>query len=151
MWPCYGSGGFRRLGPLHRVGPRKGDVQVIPEQFGRLGVLVVLAIAFPALPLLVSYLFYRLRIRPQRPDPIKTATYECGVESEGSPWGQFNVRYYLFALGFVIFDVEVIFLYPWAVQHASLNLDVLFKAALFMGILAFGLAYAWRRRALEWQ
>ncbi len=123
----------------------------IPEQFGRVAVLLLVALAFPALPLMVSQLFYRLRIRPEHPDPIKNATYECGVESEGTAWGQFNVRYYLFALGFVIFDVEVIFLYPWAVRHAELDLSALIKAALFMGVLGFGLAYAWRRHALEWR
>ncbi|MSQ41952.1 MAG: NADH-quinone oxidoreductase subunit A [Dehalococcoidia bacterium] len=122
----------------------------MPEQFGRAAVLVGFALAFPALPLLVSHLLYRLRLRPEHPDPIKNATYECGVESEGTAWGQFNARYYLFAIGFVIFDVEVIFLYPWAVQHATLALSALLKAALFIGVLAFGLAYAWRRRALEW-
>jgi NADH:ubiquinone oxidoreductase subunit 3 (subunit A) len=124
---------------------------VIPEQFGRVVVLLGAALAFPVLPLSVSYLFYRLRFRPERPDPIKEATYECGVIAEGGSWGQFNARYYLFALGFVIFDVEVIFLYPWAVQHAELPLVALVKAGIFMGILAFGLAYAWRRGALEWR
>jgi NADH-quinone oxidoreductase subunit A len=124
---------------------------VIPEQFGRVGVLILFALAFPALPLLISQIFYRFRFRPENPDPIKNATYECGVESEGAVWGQFNARYYLFALGFVIFDVEVIFLYPWAVRHAELDFASLIKAALFIGVLAFGLAYAWRRRALEWR
>jgi len=123
----------------------------IPEQFGRVAFLLLFAVAFPALPLLVSQLLYRFRIRPEHPDPVKNATYECGVESEGTAWGQFNARYYLFALGFVIFDVEVIFLYPWAVRHADLGPGSLVKAALFMGVLAFGLAYAWRRRALEWR
>ncbi len=124
---------------------------MIPEEFGRVGVLLALALAFPALPLGVSYLFYITKIRPQHPDPIKQATYECGVESEGSSWGQFNARYYVFALGFVIFDVDVIFLYPWAVQHAEMPLGTLLKAAVFMGILALGLVYAWRKRALEWR
>tara|TARA_B100000029_G_C17609400_1_gene968870 strand:+ start:3631 stop:3963 length:333 start_codon:yes stop_codon:yes gene_type:complete len=109
------------------------------------------ALAFPALPLMVSYLLYRFKIRPSRPDPIKEATYECGVIAEGSSWGQFNARYYLFALGFVIFDVEVIFLYPWAVQHTQLALGALIKATIFIGVLALGLAYAWRRDALEWR
>ena len=71
--------------------------------------------------------------------------------AEGGSWGQFNARYYLFALGFVIFDVEVIFLYPWAVQHTQLGLAALIKAAIFIGVLALGLAYAWRRNALEWR
>lgn len=124
---------------------------MIPEQFGRAAVLLAFALLFPALPLLVSQLFYRLRFRPQRPDPIKNATYECGVEAEGSALGQFNARYYLFALGFVIFDVEIVFLYPWAATHAELALSAIVKAAMFMGVLAFGLGYAWRRGALEWR
>ena len=127
---------------------------MIPEQYGRAGVLLLFAILFPALPLVLSHLLYRLRIRPERPDPVKGSAYECGVEAEGSSWGRFNARYYLFAIGFVIFDVEVIFLYPWAAAHAELalhSLAVLWKAALFVGVLAFGLAYAWRRGALEWR
>jgi NADH-quinone oxidoreductase subunit A len=124
---------------------------VIPEQFGRVGVLLVFALTFPAIPLIASWAFYRFRIRPDHPDPIKQATYECGVESEGTAWGQFHARYYLFALGFVIFDVEVVFLYPWAVVHGGLDADAILKAALFIGVLALGLAYAWRRRALEWR
>jgi NADH:ubiquinone oxidoreductase subunit 3 (subunit A) len=124
---------------------------VIPEQFGRVVVLLAFALLFPAIPLVVSWLFYRLRLRPAHANPIKEATYECGVESEGTAWGQFHARYYLFALAFVIFDVEVIFLYPWAVVHGNLDVAAIFKAALFMAILALGLAYAWRRRALEWR
>ncbi|MGE3857634.1 MAG: NADH-quinone oxidoreductase subunit A [Dehalococcoidia bacterium] len=123
----------------------------MPEQFGRVGILLFFALAFPALPLVASYAFGLFGLRPQHPTPIKEATYECGVEAEGSSWGQFHARYYLFALGFVIFDVDVIFLYPWAVNHAEMALGVLFKAFLFIGILAFGLAYAWRKRALEWR
>ena len=124
---------------------------MIPEQFGRVAMLLLFALAFPALPLAASFLFYRLKLRPEHPDPVKSATYECGVESEGSSWGQFHARYYIFALGFVIFDVEVIFLYPWAVNHAEAPLGTILKAAIFIGILAFGLAYAWRKRALEWR
>ena len=100
---------------------------------------------------MVSYLLYRLKVRPEVPNPVKYATYECGVEAEGSSWGQFNARYYLFALGFVIFDVEVIFLYPWAVEHQQMMFGVNWKALLFIGILVLGLVYAWRNRALEWR
>ena len=124
---------------------------MIPEQFGRVGILLIFALAFPALPLAASYAFGLLGLRRANPTPVKEATYECGVESEGTSWGQFHARYYLFALGFVIFDVDVIFLYPWAVNHAEMAVGVLFKAFLFIGILAFGLAYAWRKRALEWR
>ena len=141
------------VSPVRRRQAQDGrrDALVIPEQFGRVAILLLFALAFPALPLGVSFLFYQLRLRPDHADPVKQATYECGVESEGSSWGQFHARYYLFALGFVIFDVEVIFLYPWAVNSALLGPTVLFKAAIFIGILAFGLAYAWRKRALEWR
>jgi NADH-quinone oxidoreductase subunit A len=128
---------------------------VIPADFGRVGLLVILGLSFPALPLVVSQLLFRAQRRPENPDPVKNAIYECGVESEGTAWGQFNARYYLFALGFVIFDVEVIFLYPWAVNQLDLALTAplitLAKASIFMGVLAFGLAYAWRRGALEWR
>ena len=128
---------------------------MIPADYGRVGLLIILGLSFPALPLVVSQLLFRAQRRPEHPDPVKNATYECGVESEGTAWGQFNARYYLFALGFVIFDVEVIFLYPWAVNQAGLSLTdpliTLLKAAIFMGVLAFGLAYAWRRGALEWR
>ncbi len=128
---------------------------MIPADYGRVGLLIILGLSFPALPLVVSQLLFRGNLRPENPDPVKNATYECGVESEGTAWGQFNARYYLFALGFVIFDVEVIFLYPWAVNQGVLAatepIAALFKAALFMSVLAFGLAYAWRRGALEWR
>ena len=124
---------------------------MIPEVFGRVGILFLLALSFPMLPIMVSYLLYRLKVRPEVPNPVKYATYECGVEAEGSSWGQFNARYYLFALGFVIFDVEVIFLYPWAVEHQHMMFGVIWKALLFIGILVLGLVYAWRNRALEWR
>lgn len=124
---------------------------MIPEQFGRVGVLIMFAALFPALPLLLSQALYRLHRRPAHPNPIKNAIYECGVEAEGTALGRFNARYYLFALGFVIFDVEMVFLYPWAAAHAHLAVDAVFKAGLFIGILALGLAYAWRRGALEWR
>lgn len=124
---------------------------MIPEQFGRVGVLLGFALLFPAIPLAVSYLFYRLRLRPEHPDPIKRATYECGVEAEGSSWGRFNARYYMVALAFVIFDVEVVFLFPWATVFADLAWSAYFEAVLFVGVLALGLGYAWRRGALEWR
>ena len=124
---------------------------MIPEQFGRVAILIAFALAFPALPLAASWAFHKFRLRPDNPNPVKQATYECGVEAEGGSWGQFNARYYIFAIGFVIFDVEVIFLFPWATIHAEQPLGTILKAAVFIGVLALGLAYAWRRRALEWR
>ena len=120
------------------------------EQFGRAGFLLIFAFAFPLIPIVASFALGLLKIRPKRPDPIKSDTYECGVETEGDALGQFNVRYYLFALLFVIFDVEAVFLYPWAVSFGQLGLFAFVEAVLFVVILLAGYVYAWRRRALEW-
>ncbi len=120
------------------------------EQFGRAGFLIIFALAFPLLPISISFLLGALKIHPKRPDPIKSATYECGVETEGDALGQFNVRYYVFALLFVIFDVEAVFLYPWAVAFGGLGLFAFIEAVLFVAILLVGYVYAWRRNALEW-
>jgi NAD(P)H-quinone oxidoreductase subunit 3 len=121
------------------------------EQFGRAGFLLIFALAFPLIPIVASVVFGLLKIRPKRPNPIKSATYECGVETEGDAWGQFNVRYYLFALLFVVFDVEAVFLYPWAVAFRQLGLFAFVEAVLFVAVLLVGYVYAWRRKALEWQ
>ena len=120
------------------------------EEFGRAGFLLIFALAFPLVPILASVAFGVLKIRPKRPDPIKSATYECGVETEGDALGQFNVRYYLIALLFVIFSVEAVFLYPWAVALRQLGIFAFVEAVLFVLILVVGYVYAWRRKALEW-
>ena len=119
------------------------------DQFGRTGFLLLFALAFPLLPIMMSVMLGMLRIRPNRPDPIKEATYECGVETEGDAWGQFNVRYYVYALIFVIFEVEVVFLYPWAVACPALGTSAFFAGAIFLVILIVGFAYDWARKALE--
>ena len=124
--------------------------RAVLEQFGRAGFLLIFALAFPLIPIVVSVLFGLLKLRPSRPDPVKSATYECGVETEGDAWGQFNVRYYVVALLFVVFDVEVVFLYPWAVAFRQLGLFAFVEAALFLVVLLVGYVYAWRRKALEW-
>ncbi len=120
------------------------------EEFGRAGFLFLFALAFPLIPILASVAFGVFKLRPKRPDPIKEDTYECGVETVGDALGQFNVRYYLFALLFVVFDVEAVFLYPWAVSFRQLGLFAFVEAVLFVAILFVGYVYAWRRKALEW-
>lgn len=120
------------------------------EQFGRAGFLLIFALAFPLVPILASVLLGAFKMRPKRPNPVKEATYECGVETEGDAWGQFNVRYYVIALLFVIFSVEAVFLYPWAVAFRQLGLFAFVEAVLFVLILVVGYVYAWRRKALEW-
>ncbi len=89
-------------------------------------------------------------LRPVDRGPARRTTYESGMEPIGGAWIQFNIRYYMFALVFVIFDVETVFLYPWAVAFNQLGLLAFVEALIFIGILVVGLVYAWRKGALEW-
>jgi NADH-quinone oxidoreductase subunit A len=87
---------------------------------------------------------------PKRPSEIKSEAFECGNPPSGSAWGRFSVRFYLTAILFLIFDVEVIFLYPWAVELRHLGMFGFVEALIFIAILAVGLLYAWQRGALDW-
>jgi NADH-quinone oxidoreductase subunit A len=90
-------------------------------------------------------------LAPKQPSEMKSRTYECGEEPVGEPWIRFRVEYYVFALMFVVFDVEAVFLYPWAVIVKKLGVYGLAEMTIFIGILLLGLAYAWRKGALEWR
>lgn len=99
----------------------------------------------------VLFLFAMARlIRPAAPNPTKLSTYECGESPFGTGWIQFNVRFYIFALIFVIFDVEVVFLFPWALAFRSLGPFAFVEMFVFIAILLFGLFYAWRKGFLKW-
>ena len=111
-----------------------------------IGLLTAAAIGFGVAPLVLARF-----IAPRRPSPSKQAPYECGVESVGDPWVQFRVQYYIYALLFVIFDVEVIFIYPWALVWKGLGPVALAEMALFLAILGVALAYAWKSGVLEWE
>ena len=87
---------------------------------------------------------------PKKPNPIKQATYECGVETVGDSWVQFKAQYYIFALVFLVFDVETVFLFPWAVKLGQLGLFAVVEGIIFILILIAGLAYTWRKGMLEW-
>jgi NAD(P)H-quinone oxidoreductase subunit 3 len=89
-------------------------------------------------------------LRPRYVSAERRTTYESGIEPFGGAWIQFNIRYYMFALVFVIFDVETVFLYPWAVAFNRLGVLAFIEALIFIAILVVGLAYAWRKGALEW-
>jgi len=118
------------------------------HQYLFIGLLTVAAIGFGVAPLMLAKF-----LAPRKPGLSKQAPYECGLESTGDPWVQFNVQYYIYALLFVIFDVEVIFLYPWALvwKDTLWNPMVVFlEMALFIGILTVGLVYAWKTGVLEW-
>lgn len=111
-----------------------------------IGAFVLFAMVFPALPIIVARF-----VAPRKPSAIKNATYECGLEAEGDPWIQFRVQYYIYALIFVIFDVETVFIYPWAVAFKDLGLLAFVEMILFIAILSVGLVYAWRKKFLEWE
>jgi NADH:ubiquinone oxidoreductase subunit 3 (subunit A) len=108
-------------------------------------VILPIALALPAVPILIARL-----LGPKKPNPIKQSTYECGIETVGETWVQFKVQYYIFALVFLVFDVETVFLFPWAVAYNKLQLYMVLEGILFILILAAGLIYAWRKGALEW-
>lgn len=106
----------------------------------------LLGVVFVASAFMVSWL-----LRPQAPSHAKNSPYECGEIIKGPSHIQFNVRYYLFALIFVIFDVEVLFVMPWAVVFKDLGMSAYLNMVAFIVILALGLVYAWKKGALEWQ
>ena len=83
-------------------------------------------------------------------NPVKGQPYECGIPSEGSPWNQFNIGYYLFALIFLIFDVELVFLYPWAVVVKQIGMSAFVEIIIFLFILFMGFLYAHKKGALKW-
>jgi NADH:ubiquinone oxidoreductase subunit 3 (subunit A) len=89
-------------------------------------------------------------IRPKKPNHIKASTYECGIETIGDAWVQFRAQYYIYALVFVVFDIEAVFLLPWAVAYDQLPMYALVEALIFVLILVLALAYAWRKGALRW-
>ena len=90
-------------------------------------------------------------ISPRSFNSQKGEAYECGIPTRGTSWMQFKAGYYLFAILFLMFDVETVFLYPWAVRMRELGVEGLLCIALFFGILVLGLVYAWRKGALEWK
>lgn len=110
-----------------------------------LGILVPLVVALPFIIVFLAYL-----VRPKKPNPLKSSTYECGLQTIGPTWVRFKAQYYVYALIFVVFDIEVAFLLPWAVAYNQLGWFALVEATLFVLILMAGLVWAWRKGALRW-
>ena len=106
---------------------------------------IFVALLFGVATLLLSYL-----VQPKYPEPEKLTTYECGSEPFSDARMPFPVRYYIFAMLFVIFDIEVIFLYPWAVVFTKIELIGLIEMLVFIGLFLVAYVYAWRKGALEW-
>jgi len=113
--------------------------------------LLVCALALAALLFACAPLVISAWVRPRKPSPIKEDVYECGLESKGDSWIQFKVQYYIFALVFVIFDLETIFLVPWAVAFKQLGLFAFIEMLVFLAVLIGGLAWAWGKGLLEWK
>ncbi len=124
------------------------------RQYGLIAIFVALAVAVPTGMLAMSWMLSLVKVRPSKPDPIKKSIYECGFETLSGRWSQFNFRFYSFALLFVIFDVEVVFLFPWAASFGVLSRQfgtfVLVEMLVFIAILLVGWLYAWRKGSLEW-
>ncbi len=110
-----------------------------------IGIFFSIAWALPAAPILIAQI-----VQPKRANRLKAETYECGIETVGDAWVQFKVQYYLYALVFVVFDIEAVFLFPWAVAYNQLGFYAFFEMLVFVGLLGVALVYAWRKGALEW-
>jgi NADH-quinone oxidoreductase subunit A len=106
---------------------------------------LLIGLAFVGLNLFISRL-----IRPSDPNPVKLTPYECGEESEGTGFVRFNPRFYVIALVFLIFDIETVFIFPWAVVLKGAGVHVLIHMVIFLAILAVGLIYSWGKGDLDW-
>jgi NADH:ubiquinone oxidoreductase subunit 3 (subunit A) len=110
------------------------------------GVFALIALFLPAAAIIIAGL-----LAPKKPNKAKNETYECGMETVGPSWTQFKVQYYVFALVFLVFDVETVLLLPWAAAYNQLPLFAVVEAVIFILLLMGGLFYAWRKEALEWR
>ncbi len=117
----------------------------MPDGYALIFVFLLIAIAFPIV-LLVAARF----IRPQVPNKAKLEAYECGIEAESNARGRYTVRFYIIAILFVIFDVETVFLFPWAVRYKQLGWFGVAEVSVFLAILVVGYVWAYKKRALEW-
>jgi|TARA_B100001964_G_scaffold243196_2_gene320386 NADH-quinone oxidoreductase subunit A len=116
-----------------------------------IALFLLAAILFVVTTLLIPVTLRFLKIIPHNPTPVKGSPFECGVETIGKTWVQFNLRYYLYALVFLIIDVLVVFLYPWAVNIRHLGLTGLIEMLILLTIVTVGYIYAWKKGALEWK
>jgi NADH:ubiquinone oxidoreductase subunit 3 (subunit A) len=106
---------------------------------------MMIAVIVPFAAILIARI-----IGPRKPNPIKKTTYECGMETVGDSWVQFKAQYYVFALIFLVFDVETVFLFPWAISLNALPMFAVVEGVIFILILVAGLVYTWRKGMLEW-
>jgi NADH:ubiquinone oxidoreductase subunit 3 (subunit A) len=115
------------------------------SQWAFIAAAFVIAPILPIVPIMLAQL-----LAPRRPSETKVDVYECGVETVGDTWGQIKIQYYLYAIIFLVFDVEMVFLFPWAVALDGLDFSAYLAGLVFIFLLVEGLIYAWRKGALEW-
>lgn len=118
------------------------------QEFGNIGLLLAIALVFPLIALGTAFV---IRPRPKNTDGEKALPYECGVDTVGETWVQFRASYFLYALVFIVFDIETVFLYLWAVKFQQLGMFAFIEMFIFLSILVVGLGYAWKKGALEWK
>lgn len=116
------------------------------HQYLFIGLLALVSVSLGVVPLIAARF-----LAPKKPGFSKQSPYECGVPSTGDSWVQYRAQYYVYALLFVVFDVEVVFMYPWALVWKGLGPYIFLEMILFIAILAVALVYAWKKGVLEWQ
>lgn len=119
--------------------------------YGLIGLFVIVAIGFSLMMVVLPIVFRYLKIVPNNPNASKLSTFECGLETIGKTWVQFNFHYYFYALVFLALDVIVVFLYPWATQLRALGTFSFWAVLILVGIVAVGYIYALKKKALEWK
>ncbi|MHB8105525.1 MAG: NADH-quinone oxidoreductase subunit A [Dehalococcoidales bacterium] len=119
--------------------------------YGLIGLFFVVAILFSLTMVVIPIILKYLKIVPSNPNSVKSSIFECGMETIGKTWVQFNFRYYFYALVFLALDVLVVFLYPWAVQLRQLGAFSLYVVLILVFIVLVGYIYAWKKKALEWK
>ena len=119
--------------------------------YGTIGLFFIVVVLFTLVMVITPIILRFLRIVPSHPNPVKTSIFECGMETIGKTWVQFNFHYYFYALIFLALDVLVVFLYPWAVHLRELGLFSLYIVLILVFILFIGYLYAWKKKVLEWK
>jgi NADH-quinone oxidoreductase subunit A len=113
--------------------------------------IVVIVVAMVGLAAILMMFAASRFLSPRRPSEIKDTPYECGIPASPYNWSQIQIRYYVFAILFIIFDVEAVFLFPWALVFMQTTSAVFYEMLIFIAILLFGVAYGWRKGVLQWQ
>ena len=119
--------------------------------YGYIGLFIVIVGLFTLVMIIIPIVLRFLKIVPHNPNPIKSSTFECGMETVGKTWVQFNFRYYFYALMFIVLDVLVVFIYLWAVSLRQLGSYGFLVMLVFITFIVVGYIYAWRKGVLEWK